>query len=98
MPARAGRSASPIADSVGLRSCFHLCLPNAAAVHASARQPITLRDRPEDAPLIRGGSCIVSPMGEVIAGPLHGEEGLVTTKVDLDAIVRARFDLDVAGQ
>jgi nitrilase len=59
--------------------------------------PITLRDRPEDSPLIRGGSCIISPMGEVIAGPLHEHEGLVTAEVDLDDIVRARFDLDVTG-
>lgn len=25
--------------------------------------------------MIRGGSCIVSPMGDVLAGPLRGEEG-----------------------
>jgi nitrilase len=59
--------------------------------------PITLRDRPNDVPLIRGGSCIVSPMGEVIAGPLRDEEGLITAQVDLDDIVRARFDLDGVG-
>lgn len=59
--------------------------------------PITLRDRPDHTPLIRGGSCIVSPLGEVIAGPLQGEEGLVTAEVDLDDIIRARFDLDGVG-
>lgn len=60
-------------------------------------QPITLRDRPVDEPLIRGGSVIVSPFGEVIVGPLHQVQGLVTAEVDLNDIVRARFDLDVAG-
>ncbi len=60
-------------------------------------QPITLRDRPENAAMIRGGSCIVSPMGEVIAGPLYGEEGLVVAEVDRNDVVRARFDLDVTG-
>lgn len=25
--------------------------------------------------MIKGGSCIVSPMGDVLAGPLRGEEG-----------------------
>lgn len=59
--------------------------------------PISLRDRPEDAPLIRGGGCIVSPMADIIAGPLLDKEGLVIAEVDLDDIVRARFDLDVTG-
>ena len=54
-------------------------------------------DRPHDAPLISGGSLIVSPMGEVLAGPLRGGEGLVTAEVDLADIVRARFDFDAAG-
>ena len=58
---------------------------------------ITLRDRPDEEPMIRGGSCIVSPFGEIIAGPLRGEEGLVVADIDLDDIVRARFDLDVTG-
>ena len=59
--------------------------------------PITLADRPADAPLIAGGSIIVSPMGEVLAGPLRGGEGLLVAEVDLGEIVRARFDFDAAG-
>jgi nitrilase len=58
---------------------------------------ITLRDRAEDVPMIRGGSCIVSPFGEVIAGPLYAQEGLVIAEVDMHDVVRARFDLDVSG-
>ena len=49
------------------------------------------------APLIRGGSVIVDPFGEVLAGPLYGEEGLLFAGVDRGAIPRARFDLDVTG-
>jgi len=48
-------------------------------------------------PLITGGSVIVGPLGEVLAGPLRGEPGLISATVDLDDIVRARFDFDVAG-
>ncbi len=59
--------------------------------------PITLRDRAEDQAMIRGGSCIVSPFGEVIASPLYGKEGMVVAEVDMQDIVRARFDLDVTG-
>jgi nitrilase len=60
-------------------------------------EPITLIDRPADAPLIAGGSVIVSPMGEIVAGPLRGSEGLLVAEVDLADIVRARFDFDAAG-
>ncbi|PPK87769.1 nitrilase [Neolewinella xylanilytica] len=45
----------------------------------------------------RGGSVIVSPLGEIIAGPLYGEAGVVTAELDPEAIVRARLDFDVAG-
>lgn len=58
---------------------------------------ITLRDRPQDAPMIAGGSLIVSPLGEVLAGPLRGGEGLIMAEVDLADVVRARFDFDAAG-
>ncbi|MCY7297087.1 carbon-nitrogen hydrolase family protein [Alteromonas sp. a30] len=54
-------------------------------------------DWPQDKPLIRGGSVIVSPMGEVLAGPLYGEEGLICAEIDLDDIVKARYDFDVSG-
>lgn len=50
-----------------------------------------------DTPLMRGGSLIVNPLGEVLAGPLVGEEGLVAAAIDLDELVRARYDLDVVG-
>jgi len=47
--------------------------------------------------LIRGGSCIVSPFGEVLAGPCYNEERILTAEIDPAEIVRGKFDLDVAG-
>jgi len=47
--------------------------------------------------MCRGGSVIVSPMGEVFAGPLWDEEGMLCADLDLADIVRARFDFDVTG-
>ncbi|HPQ44043.1 MAG TPA: carbon-nitrogen hydrolase family protein [Syntrophales bacterium] len=47
--------------------------------------------------LCRGGSVIVSPFGEVIAGPLYGEEGILYADLDLSEIARAKVDLDVVG-
>lgn len=50
-----------------------------------------------DDPLIDGGSVICDPYGNVLAGPLRGEEGLVTAEIDLAIIAQARYDLDVVG-
>ncbi len=51
-----------------------------------------------DTVLIRGVTSIVSPMGEVIAGPLYGQPGIVTADIDLDPIIQGKFDLDVIGR
>jgi nitrilase len=47
--------------------------------------------------LIRGGSCIISPLGQLVAGPKYGEECVLTAEIDLDEITRAKFDFDVVG-
>ncbi len=47
--------------------------------------------------LIRGGSVIVSPMGEVLAGPFYGREDLLCAELDLSECVRGKYDLDVVG-
>lgn len=52
---------------------------------------------PEDKPMIRGGSVIISPMGEVLAGPLYNQEGLISAEIDLDDIIKARYDMDPTG-
>ena len=50
-----------------------------------------------DEPLIRGGSVIVDPMGQVLAGPVYGQECVLFADVDLDRRVRSHLDLDVVG-
>ena len=47
--------------------------------------------------LCRGGSVIVSPMGEVLAGPLWDKEGTLHAELDLAEIAKAKLDLDVVG-
>ncbi|MDH7447173.1 carbon-nitrogen hydrolase family protein [Aquimarina sp. 2201CG14-23] len=44
-----------------------------------------------------GGSIIVSPLGEVIAGPLFGENGTLIATLDLDEINQSKLDFDVIG-
>jgi len=66
----------------------------------SACQALTKADWPEDlretGGEIDGRSVIVSPFGELLAGPIAGEQ-LLVTDIDLDDIGRGKFDLDVAG-
>lgn len=50
-----------------------------------------------DTVLINGGSVIVSPLGEILAGPLRGREGILTADLDLNEIARGKFDFDVVG-
>jgi nitrilase len=50
-----------------------------------------------DEVLIRGGSSIVGPLGEELAGPLYGREGVLLAEVDTGTLPRVRYDLDVSG-
>lgn len=54
-----------------------------------------LADQPEI--MCRGGSAIISPLGEVLAGPLYDQEGILYADLDLTEISRSKFDLDVTG-
>jgi nitrilase len=66
----------------------------------SACQRLTQDDWPDDlratAQTIDGRSLIVSPFGDLLAGPDSAPSLLVTT-IDQDEIARGKFDLDVAG-
>ena len=44
-----------------------------------------------------GGSCVVNPLGDVIAGPVYDEESVLYADLDLDDVVRGKFDLDTVG-
>ncbi len=44
-----------------------------------------------------GNSCIISPNGKVLAGPLNSEEGILYADIDLDDIIRAKRMFDVEG-
>jgi len=47
--------------------------------------------------VIRGGSCVVGPLGQLLAGPKYGEECIVTADLDRADLARAKFDFDVVG-
>lgn len=73
----------------------------------SACQYLTRADAPEaydciqgndpKTVLIRGGSVIAGPLGDVLAGPLYDREGVLVADIDLADTIRGKYDLDVAG-
>ncbi|MEO1053693.1 MAG: carbon-nitrogen hydrolase family protein [Bacteroidota bacterium] len=45
----------------------------------------------------KGGSVIVSPFGEVMAGPLNDEEGMLMADLDMSEVTKGKLDFDVSG-
>jgi len=58
--------------------------------------PNELASRPDDVVCL-GGSCIVGPMGNVLAGPDFSGESILYADLDLAEVARAKYDFDVAG-
>ncbi len=50
-----------------------------------------------DAVLSRGGSCIVDPFGNFLAGPQMEGEAILIAEIDRAQIIRGKYDLDVVG-
>ena len=44
-----------------------------------------------------GGSCIIGPLGNILAGPCFDGETILMTEIDRDDIARARLDFDAVG-
>jgi nitrilase len=56
-----------------------------------------LRDELTDDVVGRGGSAILAPSGAYLAGPLRGEEGIVTATLDPELLLQERQRFDPAG-
>ncbi|KAJ8591526.1 carbon-nitrogen hydrolase [Rhizopogon salebrosus TDB-379] len=54
-------------------------------------------NRNPDNIMLGGGSVIISPLGKVLAGPTRQPEEILTADLDLDDVVRGKFDLDSVG-
>ncbi|WWC89301.1 uncharacterized protein L201_004222 [Kwoniella dendrophila CBS 6074] len=63
--------------------------PPSTALTDSAKQ--------EDKAWSRGGTSIIGPLGQILAGPLWDKEGIVNAELDLDSLHGAKLDFDVAG-
>jgi nitrilase len=93
-------------DSDGwIASMRHIAIESGAFV-VSVPQFIPASAFPESFPLAlpegvdvfgRGGACVVAPSGDVIAGPLYDEEGIVVADCPLSEALHAKRYFDVAG-
>lgn len=54
-----------------------------------------LKDHPDI--MSRGGSVIIDPLGELLAGPLWDTEGILTADISLDRITQSKLDFDPIG-
>lgn len=85
-------------------SMVHIALEGRVHV-LSACQTITKGEYPEDyefgfeAPerIMRGGSMIVDPLGNILAGPVYDEETILYADIDAGLKTRAHLDMDVTG-
>jgi nitrilase len=61
--------------------------------------PDKYQDLVKDEPgnICPGGSVIISPLGQVIAGPLFDTSGALITEIDLDEVTQSKLDFDVIG-
>lgn len=99
---------APTADgrSTWLPSMQHVALEGRCFVLSSnqfCRRSDYPSDYPSDLPqepdaiVSRGGSCIVDPLGNVLAGPLWDQEGIITAEIDVAQVARALYDFDPVG-
>jgi len=56
-----------------------------------------LADADNDPVLIDGGSVIVDPLGEVLAGPRYDDACILTAEIDTRRVAGGKYDLDVVG-
>lgn len=99
---------APTADSrdTWLPSMRHIALEGRCFV-LSCCQYLTRADCPRDysafqekdpaTVLMRGGSCIIGPLGQILAGPDFNGPCILTADLDLDEIPKSKYDFDVVG-
>jgi nitrilase len=99
---------APTADGreTWLSTMRHVALEGRCFV-LSCNQFTRRRDFPSDIPntlavdaddvVSTGGSCIIGPLGQVLAGPARDGEEILFADVDLDEIACGKFDFDVVG-
>jgi nitrilase len=86
------RAFAVMAGCYVVSSCGALDEATIAAMQLSDDQATRVRD-----PAFTGGSIIVSPGGDIIAGPLGDEEGIIYADCDIEKSVKQKLVTDYTG-
>ncbi len=78
-----------------LTACQYLTRADCPQEYAALYEPYG-GDKP-DTVFMRGGACIIDPMGKVLVEPSFDGPGIFTAELDMDEIMRGKYDLDVVG-
>ena len=98
---------APTADDrdTWIASMQHIALEGRCFVF-SACQYLIRKDCPDDynisdkdpnAVIMKGGSCIISPLGKILAGPERNKKTIIYADINLDEIIKGKYDFDVVG-
>jgi len=99
---------APTADDrdTWISTITHIALEGRCFVFSSC-QYLLRKDCPEyyhpiqgdkmNTKIMNGGSCIINPLGKIIAGPLRNKSGILTANIDLNEIIKGQYDFDVKG-
>jgi nitrilase len=74
-----------------LTACQHLRRGDCPADYAAVQG-----DDPKTV-IMRGGSAIIGPLGQVLAGPVFNEDAILVAEIDPADITRGKYDFDVVG-
>lgn len=77
--------------------CFVLASCQYIKRGAYPKDYLAIQGDDPDTLIIRGGSCIVGPLGQILAGPDYEGECILTADIDFGDIARGKYDFDVAG-
>ena len=98
---------APTADDRGtwISTVKHIALEGRCFVFSSC-QFFTKADYPSefdisnivgDEPIMKGGSCIISPLGKVLASAGNKKRAIIYSEINLDEIIQGKYDFDVVG-
>ena len=98
---------APTADDreTWISTVRHIALEGRCFVFSSC-QFLTKNDYPinfkifknvEDEVIMKGGSCIISPLGKIIASAGNNKKTIIYSEINLDEIIEGKYDFDVVG-
>jgi len=47
--------------------------------------------------VMRGGSVVIGPLGEIIAGPIYNEKAIIYAELDKKTLIKSKLDFDPVG-